>query len=319
MSPGSSSVGSPPGSICPTRASTTFSSPSRRCSSEPAYRAADEVTVEITVDGRLIAVDIGPLDMERVAADLAQTEDGFGLRVLLAAVVDSFRLDGADLLRPSSEAREASPARSRGVTMATAQEQETRALLRAYHVDGDLNARDRLIELHLPLVRALARRYAGRSEQLDDLIQVGSIGLIKAVDRFDAGAGRRVDDLRDPDHHRRAQAALPRQGLGAPRAAAAQGALAPADPARGDAFDEARTVSDDRRAGQGCRGRRRRCDRGARHRPGVLDALAVARGRGFRPRSARLDRRSIPATTQAKTGLCSRRGSRFSKSENEGS
>jgi hypothetical protein len=64
---------------------------------QPGYRAADEVTVEITVDGRLIAVDIGPLDTERVATDLAQTEDGFGLRVLLAAVVDSFRLDGADL------------------------------------------------------------------------------------------------------------------------------------------------------------------------------------------------------------------------------
>jgi RNA polymerase sigma-B factor len=73
--------------------------------------------------------------------------------------------------------------------MATAQEPETRALLRAYHVEGDLKARDRLIELHLPLVRALARRYAGRSEQLDDLIQVGSIGLIKAVDRFDVERG----------------------------------------------------------------------------------------------------------------------------------
>ena len=73
--------------------------------------------------------------------------------------------------------------------MATAQEPETRALLRAYHVEGDLQARDRLIELHLPLVRALARRYAGRSEQLDDLVQVGSIGLIKAIDRFDMERG----------------------------------------------------------------------------------------------------------------------------------
>jgi RNA polymerase sigma-B factor len=69
--------------------------------------------------------------------------------------------------------------------MGLTKEPETRALLRAYHEGGDARARERLIELHLPLVRALARRYAGRSEQLDDLIQVGSIGLIKAIDRFE--------------------------------------------------------------------------------------------------------------------------------------
>jgi RNA polymerase sigma-B factor len=66
---------------------------------------------------------------------------------------------------------------------------ETRDLLRAYHERGDLDARARLVEQHLPLVRALARRYAGRGEPLDDLIQVGSIGLIKAIDRFDLERG----------------------------------------------------------------------------------------------------------------------------------
>jgi RNA polymerase sigma-B factor len=49
--------------------------------------------------------------------------------------------------------------------------------------------RDRLIEQHLPLVRALARRFAWRGEPLDDLIQVGCIGLIHAVDRYDPGRG----------------------------------------------------------------------------------------------------------------------------------
>ena len=68
-------------------------------------------------------------------------------------------------------------------------EPETQALLRAYHEHGDPKARERLIEQHLPLVRALARRYSGRSEQLEDLIQVGSIGLIKAIDRFDIDRG----------------------------------------------------------------------------------------------------------------------------------
>ncbi len=41
----------------------------------------------------------------------------------------------------------------------------------------------------MPLVRALASRYAGRGEPLEDLVQVGSVGLIKAVDRFDVDRG----------------------------------------------------------------------------------------------------------------------------------
>jgi RNA polymerase sigma-B factor len=49
--------------------------------------------------------------------------------------------------------------------------------------------RERLVEMHLPLVEYLARRFAGRGEPLDDLIQVGTIGLIKAVDRFDTERG----------------------------------------------------------------------------------------------------------------------------------
>ena len=51
--------------------------------------------------------------------------------------------------------------------------------------DGDLAARDALIEDFMPLVRSIARRYAGRGELLDDLEQVASVGLIKAIERFD--------------------------------------------------------------------------------------------------------------------------------------
>jgi RNA polymerase sigma-B factor len=58
-------------------------------------------------------------------------------------------------------------------------------LLRRYHEEGDVAARDALVERMLPLVRRLARRYANRGEALDDLEQVGSLGLIKAIDRFD--------------------------------------------------------------------------------------------------------------------------------------
>src|SRR4051812_35457098 len=53
------------------------------------------------------------------------------------------------------------------------------------HVNGDPAARDQLIERFLPLARQLARRYQRAEEPLDDLIQVASIGLLKAIDRFD--------------------------------------------------------------------------------------------------------------------------------------
>jgi RNA polymerase sigma-B factor len=51
------------------------------------------------------------------------------------------------------------------------------------------HARRRLIEAHLPLVRALALRYVRRGEPLEDLIQVGCVGLIHAVDRYDPARG----------------------------------------------------------------------------------------------------------------------------------
>jgi RNA polymerase sigma-B factor len=63
--------------------------------------------------------------------------------------------------------------------------EEDRELLRRYHERGDTGAREALIERHLPLVRSLARRYAGRGEALEDIEQVGAIGLIKAIDRFE--------------------------------------------------------------------------------------------------------------------------------------
>jgi RNA polymerase sigma-B factor len=60
-----------------------------------------------------------------------------------------------------------------------------KVLLRRYHEQGDLQAREQLIEQYMSLVRSLARRYSYRGEQFDDLVQIGSIGLIKAIDRFD--------------------------------------------------------------------------------------------------------------------------------------
>jgi RNA polymerase sigma-B factor len=59
-----------------------------------------------------------------------------------------------------------------------------RALLERAHA-GDQAAREQLVQRFLPLARQLARRYQRGGEPLDDLIQVASLGLLKAIDRFD--------------------------------------------------------------------------------------------------------------------------------------
>jgi RNA polymerase sigma-B factor len=63
--------------------------------------------------------------------------------------------------------------------------QEDRRLLERYHHQGDPAAREALVTRFLPLARQLARRYQRGGEQLDDLVQVASLGLLKAIDRFD--------------------------------------------------------------------------------------------------------------------------------------
>ena len=58
-----------------------------------------------------------------------------------------------------------------------------------YHRDGDQAAREALVERFLPLARQLARRFHRGGESLDDLIQVASLGLLKAIDRFEPARG----------------------------------------------------------------------------------------------------------------------------------
>jgi RNA polymerase sigma-B factor len=66
---------------------------------------------------------------------------------------------------------------------------DDRRLLARYRENGDPRAREELVKRFLPLARQLARRYQRTNEPLDDLMQVASVGLVKAIDRFDPERG----------------------------------------------------------------------------------------------------------------------------------
>ena len=73
-----------------------------------------------------------------------------------------------------------------------------RELLRRYHEDGDTRARDLLAEEMVPLARALAGRYSGRGEPLDDLVQVACVGIMKAIKGFDMSRDVRFSSYATP-------------------------------------------------------------------------------------------------------------------------
>ena len=80
---------------------------------------------------------------------------------------------------------------------ADARETEHRLLVR-YHDEGDIAAREELCERFLSLARDLALRYTYTDEPLDDLVQVASLGLIKAIDRFEPGRGTKFTSYAAP-------------------------------------------------------------------------------------------------------------------------
>jgi RNA polymerase sigma-B factor len=75
------------------------------------------------------------------------------------------------------------------MTTASISRTESNELFIRWQQGQDRGARDELVERFLPLARKLARRYCGAREPFDDLMQVASLGLVKAVDRFDPDRG----------------------------------------------------------------------------------------------------------------------------------
>lgn len=87
-----------------------------------------------------------------------------------------------------SKQRAAPSSRARSPVAALDRERERRLFLRLQRF-GDLRARRQLVERYLPLARHLARRYRRDNVAFEDLVQVASVGLVKAVDGFDPARG----------------------------------------------------------------------------------------------------------------------------------
>jgi RNA polymerase sigma-B factor len=71
-------------------------------------------------------------------------------------------------------------------------------LFERWQRDRDTAAREALVRLYMPLTRGLARRYGCSSEPFEDLLQVASLGLIKALDRFDPERGHQFPSFAVP-------------------------------------------------------------------------------------------------------------------------
>jgi RNA polymerase sigma-B factor len=71
-------------------------------------------------------------------------------------------------------------------------------LFTAYHEYGDLEAREALTERFLPFARKLALRYSYTDEPIDDLVQVASLGLLGAIERFEPGRGNKFTSFAAP-------------------------------------------------------------------------------------------------------------------------
>lgn len=82
--------------------------------------------------------------------------------------------------------------------------ERTLGLIQRAH-DGDKEARDILVEENVGLVWSIVRRFQNRGVEPEDLFQIGTIGLIKAVDKFDAAYEVCFSDICCSDDYRRDQ------------------------------------------------------------------------------------------------------------------
>jgi RNA polymerase sigma-B factor len=109
----------------------------------------------------------------------------------MAMATDTSRIRTTRKSNPSAEPR-------RSAELRPPCDLETGVLFDRWQRDGDRAARDALVARFLPLACKLARRYNVGHEPLDDLVQVASLGLVKAVDRFDRTRGNAFSSFAVP-------------------------------------------------------------------------------------------------------------------------
>lgn len=147
---------------------------------------SDDISIKFDVDESHVGMtftfgDQATVDEDDQAAVYAE--------LILASVCDSYEKTTAPLTL-SSTSRRISNMTERSRSGKTAWDKEkTRELFRRYKETGDPDAREQLVMSHMNLVRFLANKFKNRGEPLDDLLQVGYLGLLKAIDRFDPERG----------------------------------------------------------------------------------------------------------------------------------
>jgi RNA polymerase sigma-B factor len=87
---------------------------------------------------------------------------------------------------------------SSGLRVLGGETHDPRSLFLRWQHNGDRSAREALVARFMPLARGLARRYGSSSEPFEDLLQVASMGLLKAIDRFDTGRGHSFSSFAVP-------------------------------------------------------------------------------------------------------------------------
>jgi RNA polymerase sigma-B factor len=163
-----------------------------------------EIEVRLTEEFEIAVAGSGA-EHEAGEAGPASSAELLGLREVAAADADAADADAADADAADADAVDADAADVRELAAgheasvasrvhAVRERSHARDLFEQLAVlpQGDeerLRIRGELVEIHLPLVEYLARRFRNRGEWLDDLTQVATIGLIKSIDRFDLGRG----------------------------------------------------------------------------------------------------------------------------------
>jgi RNA polymerase sigma-B factor len=167
------------------RLTEEFELPVARPAGGPADGAADEASAEV-----LSFRDAAEIDAAEIDAAEIDAADADANAEIDAADADAETGDSADA-REQAARHEASAASKVHAVRERGHARDLFAQLAALPEDDDerLRIRGELVEIHLPLVEYLARRFRNRGEWLDDLTQVATIGLIKSIDRFDLARG----------------------------------------------------------------------------------------------------------------------------------